>query len=50
MSLVRFLLLLQLQLLALLELNLNQYGRMGIRAYIVHLLYLIKLLLAVAPS
>lgn len=34
----------------LLELNLNQYGRRGTRAYLIHLLYLIKLLLAVALS
>lgn len=34
----------------LLELNLNQYAHQGNRAYLIHLLYLIKLLLAVALS
>lgn len=34
--------------LALLQLNLNQYGRRGNRAYLIHLLYLIKLLLIAA--
>lgn len=34
----------------LLELNLNQYGRRGNITYLIHLLYLIKLLLAVALS